>query len=71
MQLCIIVCHHNDSYYNRYLSRVVLVPFMSDAPDIVADILSDLLSNAHAAIPTALKIGRKLGKVDMQEQYFF
>ena len=37
---------------------------MSDAPDIVADILSDLLSNAHAAIPTALKIGRKLGKVD-------
>ena len=62
MQLCIIVCHH--SYYNRYLSRVVLIPFMSDAPDIVADILSDLLSNAHAAIPTALKIGRKLGKVD-------
>ena len=37
---------------------------MSDAPDVVADVLSDLLSNAHAAIPTALKIGRKLGKVD-------
>ena len=47
-----------------YLSRVVLVPFMSDAPDIVADVLSDLLNNAHAAIPIALKIGRKLGKVD-------
>ena len=37
---------------------------MSDAPDIVADILSDLPSNAHAAILTAFKIGRKLGKVD-------
>ena len=37
---------------------------MSDAPDIVVDILNDLLSNAHAAIPTALKIGRKLAKVD-------
>ena len=40
------------------------MPFMNDAPDVVANVLSNLLDNAHAAIPDVLKIGRKLGKVD-------
>ena len=42
----------------------MLVPFVNDAPDVVPDVLSNLLNQAHATIPCALKVGRKMAKVD-------
>lgn len=51
-------------YYGRYLSRAVLVPFVYDPPDVIPDVLHDLLNNAHAAIPSALKVGQRLAKID-------
>ena len=51
-------------HFDRYFSRVVLVPFINDAPDIIPDVLSNLLNKAHAAIPCVFKIPRKLAKVD-------
>ena len=45
---------------DRFLARVVLVPFAYDPPPITPDVLDNLLHDAPAALPHALLVGKDL-----------
>ena len=45
---------------DRFLARVVLVPFAYDPPPITPDVLDNLLQDAPAALPHALLVGKDL-----------
>ena len=43
-------------YYNRFLARVVLVPFAHHAPAASIDTLDEILGEAHLALPQMIKV---------------
>ena len=49
---------------NRFLARVVLIPFAFDPPPVTPDILDILIGDAPAALPQALQVGKELVMVD-------
>ena len=56
-------------YRCRYLSRVVLVPFMSFAASVELDYLKSFLKECVAAFPRILQIGSSLEKMDPDQLY--
>lgn len=46
---------------DRFLARVVLVPFAYDPPPITPDVLDNFLQDAPAALPQALQVGNDFG----------
>ena len=53
-----VIC--NAMCMDRFLARVVLVPFAYDPPSITPDVLDNLLRDAPAALPHALLVGKDL-----------
>ena len=53
----------------RYLARVVLVPFIYDAPSVKVGALDSMLAEAYMAIPEAISIGKWLTLLTQADIY--
>ena len=53
----------------RYLARVVLIPFIYEAPSVKVGALDSMLAGACMALPEAISIGKWLTLLPQEEIY--
>lgn len=53
----------------RYLARVVLIPFIYEAPSVKVGALDSMLAEAYMAIPEAISIGKWLTLLPQKDIY--
>ena len=53
----------------RYLARVVLIPFIYEAPSVKVGALDSMLAEAYMAIPEAISIGKWLTLLSQSDIY--
>lgn len=53
----------------RYLSRCLLLPCVTDSPDVELDILNAILNKAVAALPHALRVGKAVLEMEAEDIY--
>ena len=63
LENCLIAC------YCRYLSRVVLTPFLYEAAEVELDTFEKLLRKAAGAFQAALRIGHTLEQMEAEDIY--
>lgn len=56
-------------YYFRYLARVILIPFIYEAPSIKVGALDAMLGEAYMAIPEAISVGKWLSLLPQSDIY--